>query len=218
MKTDCIGTLVITKAQCVALILREVPAFCPTWQEHLDCWGDEEAGFWNDVAAFSQFFRDVSGDLTNDGCSRIFDLIEQLMVEGDEDVRNAVATCFLENIANWVGEDDLPSGADFSYLGEESRTYFQAYINAEIIGSGSLADTIRFEMRTGRGAYGEFHYQKALHMTRRLDLWLRQNETARPGDKAAAENMHKDLVNALCGDDPSGTFGGPVDPTGRLPE
>ncbi len=31
----------------------------------------------------------------------------------------------------------------------------------------------------------------------RLEKWLRKNPTANPGDRAAAENVIKDIMNAL---------------------
>jgi hypothetical protein len=46
---------------------------------------------------------------------------------------------------------------------------------------------------------GKFHTQKAQNMIRALKKWLRNNPTASPGDRAAAENTIKDMENALDG-------------------
>ncbi|MDJ0652188.1 MAG: hypothetical protein QNJ27_04215 [Simkaniaceae bacterium] len=40
------------------------------------------------------------------------------------------------------------------------------------------------------------HFNKVL-MINALEKWLRNNPTAGPGDRAAAENIIKDLRNAL---------------------
>jgi len=67
------------------------------------------------------------------------------------------------------------------------------------VGSGSTAAAVREEMRTGSPVGGVFHTQKAKDAVVALTRWLKNNPTARPGDRAAAENVLRDLVNALDG-------------------
>ncbi len=65
------------------------------------------------------------------------------------------------------------------------------------IGSGSTADAIRHELRTGQPVGGVWHSQKGKDSITFLEKWLTTNPTARPGDRAAAENVIKDIQNAL---------------------
>ena len=65
------------------------------------------------------------------------------------------------------------------------------------IGSGSTADAVRHELATGSQVGGRFHTQKAQDSIRALQRWSNKNPTARPGDRAAAENVIRDRQNAL---------------------
>ncbi|HEU4578517.1 MAG TPA: pre-toxin TG domain-containing protein [Polyangiaceae bacterium] len=80
-----------------------------------------------------------------------------------------------------------------------SKILDEQYREGAKIGSGSTADAVRHEAATGERVGGRLHRQKAEEAVARLEKWLRDNPTARPGDRAAAENVLKDLRNALGG-------------------
>ncbi len=65
------------------------------------------------------------------------------------------------------------------------------------IGSGSTAAAIRHELLTGEKVFAKSHFQKGKDIVTSLEKWLKNNPTARSGDRAAAENIIKDLHNAL---------------------
>ncbi len=65
------------------------------------------------------------------------------------------------------------------------------------IGNGSTATAIRYELSTGNSVGGRFHSQKGRELIKSFETWLRKNPTATTGDRAAAENIIKDLKNAL---------------------
>jgi len=67
------------------------------------------------------------------------------------------------------------------------------------IGSGSTAAAVRQELATGQPVGGAFHSQKATDSIRSLERWLSINPTAMPGDRAAAENIIRDMRDALGG-------------------
>jgi hypothetical protein len=46
---------------------------------------------------------------------------------------------------------------------------------------------------------GLTHIKKAQERILSLQKWLKNNPTASPGDRAAAENVIQDLLNALMG-------------------
>ena len=65
------------------------------------------------------------------------------------------------------------------------------------VGSGSTAAAVRFERATGQPIAGRWHTQKAEDGVIRLQRWLQNNPTALSSDRAAAENVMRDLQNAL---------------------
>ncbi|MCC0100259.1 ALF repeat-containing protein [Streptomyces flavotricini] len=65
------------------------------------------------------------------------------------------------------------------------------------IGSGSTAAAVRFEAITGKPVGNAFHTQKAEDAVSFLYTWLKKNPVASQGDRAAAENLIKDMEQAL---------------------
>ncbi len=65
------------------------------------------------------------------------------------------------------------------------------------IGSGSTAAAIRNEIITGKPTKGTWHSQKGEDSIRFLEKWLGNNPAVRTGDRAAAENIIKDTLDAL---------------------
>lgn len=65
------------------------------------------------------------------------------------------------------------------------------------IGSGSTAAAIRHELATGEKVCEKLHSKKGGDLIIGLERWLKTHPTARSGDRAAAENIIKDLLNAL---------------------
>jgi hypothetical protein len=121
------GYAMISKTQCMDLITSTVPEFSQAWEEHRDYWKSEEAGLCNDIAAFSRYVKDQIDQGKSDSLKKIFDLIEGLLADGDQEVRNAVATCFLENLLNQVSANKLLSSTFVSFLGPNSKAYCKAW-------------------------------------------------------------------------------------------
>ncbi|MEQ9891957.1 hemagglutinin repeat-containing protein [Pectobacterium aroidearum] len=67
------------------------------------------------------------------------------------------------------------------------------------VGSGSTADAVRYELATGEKVGGRGHVEKAQTYSKALQDWLNKNPQASSSDKAAAENVLKDMQNALKG-------------------
>jgi hypothetical protein len=57
----------------------------------------------------------------------IFSLIEFFMVKGNQDVQDAAATCFLENLINSASWGPLKPESFLCYLGPESKKYCKAW-------------------------------------------------------------------------------------------
>jgi hypothetical protein len=67
------------------------------------------------------------------------------------------------------------------------------------VGSGTTAAAVRQEAATGGRVGGKTHAVKAQEYVRGLQDWLKNNPKAPPGDRAAAENVIRDMQNALGG-------------------
>ncbi len=78
-----------------------------------------------------------------------------------------------------------------------TRLMDNMYRENATVGSGSTADAMRYELTTGLQVGGRSHLQKGWESVTAFNRWLQNNPTARPGDRAAAENVLLDLLNAL---------------------
>jgi filamentous hemagglutinin len=73
------------------------------------------------------------------------------------------------------------------------------YRDGAKIGTGSTADAVRYEAKTGNSIGGVFHTQKAQDYSIALQKWLDSNSSASFSDRSAAQNVLRDLQNALNG-------------------
>ena len=110
----------------IPMILAEFPEFGRKLEEHLRYWGMTEAGLCNQMAVFQRYVEDLLQvfPLETEDVQRAFNLVERMMTEGDRELQDAVATCFLENFLN---RGRIKPTALSPYLGTESRKYCKAW-------------------------------------------------------------------------------------------
>jgi len=113
----------IIPEQCMPLILERFPGFEGRWREHLESWGGKPRRLCGDMTTFSFHIRDLVAQHELDTLPAVFTLIEEWMVHGDEMVRTAVATCFLENLLNL----EVEPKCFVPLLGPVSREYCRAW-------------------------------------------------------------------------------------------
>lgn len=77
------------------------------------------------LAAVGWLLAERLGKGEYEGADHLFHLIERLLTEGSSEVREAAATCFLENLVN--RSDSLDPRLYVSMLGPESRKYCCAW-------------------------------------------------------------------------------------------
>jgi len=112
----------INEAKCIEIILTSYPEFQNgLWKEYLEDWGDDTPGFWNNISTFSHFAIEL---LKKDSSlvPGIFQLAEELLESGNDNVQNAICTCFLENIINATPEEVAPKKF-VPFLGKKSKEY-----------------------------------------------------------------------------------------------
>ena len=119
----------IAADEMMNLILRTVPAFHASWQAHLDYWEGDAAGLCNDMQVFGEYVIKALQESSPLDLSMVFNLIERLLVEGDTAVKDAAATCFLENLLNSAAAGQIDVHLFAPYVGKESRKYCEAWEN-----------------------------------------------------------------------------------------
>lgn len=77
------------------------------------------------------------------------------------------------------------------------RLVNQTFKPDAVIGNGSTAAAIRYEKLTGEHLFGKFHSKKGREMIIAFENWIKTHPTAKKSDRIAAENIIKDLKNAL---------------------
>lgn len=117
----------IAQDRCMEEIVAAVPEFGPAWQAHLAYWDDEAAGLSNDVTEFAGFFVDSADTLPEERRREILALAERLLEEGDEAVKDAVATCFLETLLNAASGGEIAAERFVPHLGPQSRAFCRAW-------------------------------------------------------------------------------------------
>lgn len=111
----------------MSFLLNEVPEFQSAWEMHQSEWNGEIAGLCNDMTAFADFTEKQIKIENVKVLTRIFILIEALMAQGEQEVKDIVATCFLENLLNDVSAKRIPANGFLSYLGPKSTDYCRAW-------------------------------------------------------------------------------------------
>jgi hypothetical protein len=117
----------VTRDQCIQTILERFPGFADRWRTHREWWGDDEAGLCNDVAAFGDYIADQIKAGFVDHLPAMMAFLEELLVEGDEEVQTAVTTCCLENLLNYCSAGRIQAESFTHLLGPKSRAYCKAW-------------------------------------------------------------------------------------------
>jgi hypothetical protein len=92
----------ITKNQMMSMLLNACPSFRPTWRKFLNHWRDEadDLPFY---LALADFARHLIGMLEHSETASfpiIFQVVEQLQIDGEPDVREAAVIGLLEDLQN----------------------------------------------------------------------------------------------------------------------
>jgi hypothetical protein len=139
----------VSSLECIKIILINFPAFKEHWLAYLDDWRDPSdddrpgkvleltdfaqranglPGIVSDLSEFANYVTALieQGDVNILYLYEIFVFIEFLMLNGDEDVKTATATGFLEAMLN-VTPEKIKASTYVPYLGKESIAYCKAW-------------------------------------------------------------------------------------------
>ncbi len=117
-----------TQDNWIQQVLEAVPGFHPIWEEHVDFWDGEPAGITNDMIELAAYANALIEEFKEQELQVIFDLIESMIVEGTEEVKDAACTGFLESILNPITADSPFLELVNRLVGPHSRAYCKAWL------------------------------------------------------------------------------------------
>jgi hypothetical protein len=129
----------------ISTLLNAFPDFSERWRKYVGSWGGKPAGSYNDMCEFVEFTLEELYEKGNlEETRRVFQLLEKLFVEGDQEIRDLIGLGFFEslrNIASWRPYGSKPFE---EFLGPTSIQVWRD-IERQWAGKSSLADVIRAE-------------------------------------------------------------------------
>lgn len=132
-------TVKYSRENFVDKLLETTPDFKTAWEKHLNYWNGDSRGSCIDMSEFSRFVIKLIKENTIESLPKIFLLIEDFLIHGDEEIQNVTATCFLENIINVTG-GDIHSNKFIHLLGKESKEYCKAWDDFTGVKTNGLYD------------------------------------------------------------------------------
>ena len=132
----------------ISSLCKAFPDFSERWKKHIAWWGGNPAGSYNDMAEFVHFaVEDVFEKGRLDETRGIFQLLEKLLVEADQETRNLIGLGFfetLQNVASWRPNGDKVYGKFFGPISEQIWSELQIMW----AGKSNLMDVIRADQKT----------------------------------------------------------------------
>ena len=126
-------------------LVNAFPAFLPRWREHLEHWKGAPAGQYNDIAEFVHFVVEDLYEKGNlDDMQRVFDCLERLFAEGNQETRDIIGLGFFETLQNFASWRPYCNTVFEPFLGPMSKEVWNE-ISRIWHGKGSLMDVIRAE-------------------------------------------------------------------------
>ncbi len=115
----------ITNEECIPLFKEKFPKFIPYWKAYINEWGADE-GLHMQMIAVGDFAIEIIKSNNEEEIKNIFNLIELLLVNGDEFVQSAIATGLLEYLLS-KDPDEIKLSKFVKYWGENTFEYCKAW-------------------------------------------------------------------------------------------
>lgn len=121
----------VFKYECTKMIFDTFPEFknSKTWKEDLEFWGGDKPGPCDQMSTFGEFVTEevLNAEKPSVNSQKVFDFIEMLMQNGDQDVIDIAATCFLENLINYTSWGNLEAAKFVHLLGKKSKEFCKGW-------------------------------------------------------------------------------------------
>lgn len=132
----------------ITVLLRAFPDFSERWKKHVAWWCGNPTGAYNDMAEFVQFVaEDVYEKGNLDEARRIFELLEKLLGEADQETRNLIGLGFFETLQNFTSWRPEGNKVYEQFFGPKSKQVW-GELQRMRAGKSSLSDAIRAEQKT----------------------------------------------------------------------
>ena len=114
----------INREAAVKILLNSHAGFKKHWDEHLEFWEGDEPGITNDLSVYVGYVVDLVLSKNLVELAVASEIIEHLIVEGDEDVLYGATIGYLEGITNSLShKEDKHTSLFNSYLKPRSREF-----------------------------------------------------------------------------------------------
>ena len=132
----------------ILTLVDRFPAFLPRWREHIESWRGEPAGQYNDMGEFAHFVvEDVYERGNVDEMRQVFDCLERLFAEGNQETRDLIGIGFFETLQNFASWRPYGNTVFEPFFGPMSKEVWEE-IRQTWKGKSSLMDVIRAERNT----------------------------------------------------------------------
>jgi hypothetical protein len=118
---------VIDGEGCVSKLLEASESLRGRWEAHLSRWRNAERNLCHDLEEVAEHAIDELVRCKGGEIQRLLGAVEELMVDGTDEVREAVATCFLENLQNAASAGRFPARRFVEFLGPRSAEHCRAW-------------------------------------------------------------------------------------------
>jgi len=115
----------ITGECCIELMKEKFSEFPIYWEDYIRDFGSD-LGLHIQMIPFGEYAVDVIKSNDEVNVKKIFDFVEYLLHEGDDDVQTAITTSFLEYLMS-KDPDEIQFSKFAKYLGENSIGYCRAW-------------------------------------------------------------------------------------------
>ena len=142
----------MTESDAIESLIALCPGIGQSWSEHLEFWGDDERGHFNDISVVSHFIVDSYQAGQTEWFPEVFDQVERLVSNGDEDISGLAIVGLLENIQNTMSWTEEGYHGFEPWLGPES---LEAWRELEKLweGKSSIVDVIREQELKRQGEF-----------------------------------------------------------------
>jgi len=132
----------------ISALRQAFPDFRDRWKKHIAWWGGNPAGSYNDMAEFVHFVVEDLYEKGNlDGTRRVFQLLEKLLVEADQETRNLIGLGFFETLQTFASHRLQGNKVYEQFFGPISKTVWSE-LQRMWEGKSNLMDVIRAEQKT----------------------------------------------------------------------
>ena len=136
----------INKSEAFALLLETCPGAHEAWEEHQVEWQDEDASYLG-MNVFARHLVEQMGRGETEAFPKVFAVVERLIDEGDEEVRNLAVVGFLEGLQNNASWTEQGYVVFSPWLKPSTRAAWHQ-LEELWADKNSLADVIRSERQS----------------------------------------------------------------------